>query len=163
MKRVTLARSAVAAMLILGPSLVLACGELRFNSGKGLPFQNYLAPRPAEVLILTNAAGADAVPAGLERAGHHVTVVPDVGAMRTALMTRHFDIVIAPYDASDAVTANVDNPNVDNPSGGLTKLLPVVARSARNSSALRERFEEFVVDGASLGQFLTVINRLLPR
>jgi hypothetical protein len=157
MKR-PLAQSVLTAILILGPSLALACGELRFNAGKGLAFQSYLTPRPADVLILSSATGADTFPAGLERAGHRVTVVPDVAAMQAALADMRFDVVIASYDSSDAVTASVANG-----SGSLTKLLPVVARSARNSSAVRDRFEQFVVDGASLGQYLTVINRLLPR
>ena len=78
--------------------------------------------------------------------------------MEAALSSRRFDVVIAAYESADVVASTVARRP-----GSLTKLLPVVARSARKSDAVRERFDEFVVDGASLGQFLTVINRLLPR
>jgi hypothetical protein len=156
MKRAQLAQSVFAAILIFGPSVALACGELRFNAGKGLPFQTYLAPRPADVLILSSAAGLDDYSAGLEKAGHHVTVVADVGAMQAALMANHFDVVIASYESVDAVATSVASGT-----GSLTQLLPVVARSARNSAAVRERFEQFVLDGASVGQYLMTINRLL--
>jgi hypothetical protein len=156
MKRVKLVRSVVAAALVLGPSVALACGELRFSAGKGLPFQTYLAPRPADVLILSSAMATEDYSRGLEKAGHRVTVVPDVNAMQAALMDGHFDVVIAAYDSADAVSNSVANQ-----AGGLTQLLPIVARSARNSVAVRERFEQFVVDGASVGQYLMTINRLL--
>jgi hypothetical protein len=158
MNRVQLVRSAFATILMLGPGLALACGELKFNAGKGLPFQTYLAPRPAEVLILTSVEGADAVLTGLEKAGHRVTVVPDVTAMQAVLASQSFDIVIASYESADAVTASVASQ-----AGSLTQLLPIVARAARNSADVRGRFQQFVVDGASLGQYLTTINRLLPR
>jgi hypothetical protein len=41
------------------------------------------------------------------------------------------------------------------------RLLPVVARSLRNQPELRSRFELFLLDGASLGQYLKVINQAL--
>jgi hypothetical protein len=157
MKRPALVRSVFAAAIVFGPSLALACGELRFNAGKGLQFQNYLAPRPAEVLILSSDDSA-AFPAGLERAGHRVTVVPDQNALQAALTRQRFDIVIASYESADAVTASVESR-----AGPLTQLLPIVTRSARNSADVRGRFAQFVVEGASLGQYLTTINRLLPR
>ena len=160
MKIVKLVKPVVAAVLVLGPAAAFACGELKFNAGKGLPFQTYLTPRPANVLILSsgNEAEQGALYGGLEKAGHKITVVPDVNALNGALEQQRYDIVIAALESADAVSATVAS-NADS----LTRLLPVVARSVRNSPQVRERFEQFVLDGASLGQYLTTINRLLPR
>ena len=153
-----LAKSVLAAALVIGPGAAFACGELKFNAGRGLPFQSYLTPRPANVLILTSTSEGDSgnVSAGLEKAGHRVTVVADVAAMRDALQAQRFDVVITALDSADTVTSNVAR------SAGEARVLPVVSRAARNSAAVRERFEQFVLDGASLGQYLSTINKLLP-
>jgi hypothetical protein len=76
------------ALLVLATATpVWACGEGRFNTGGGLSNQGYLAPRPATVLILDEAADAkdEALYAGLQRAGHKVTVVHDSAALDAAL------------------------------------------------------------------------------
>jgi hypothetical protein len=147
-----------AALVMVAPSVAFACGELKFNVGRGLPFQGYLTPRPADVLILSSTSEAEVgdVSAGLKKAGHRVTVVADVAAMQDALQAQRYDVVIAALDSADTVTSNIAR------SAGAARVLPVVSRAARNSAALRERFEQFVLDGASLGQYLTTINKLLP-
>lgn len=151
------ANSVLAAALVMVPAAAFACGELKFNVGRGLPFQSYLTPRPANVLILTSTSESEGnVSAGLEKAGHRVTVVADIAAMREALQGQRFDVVITALDSVDTVTSNIAR------SADSARVLPVVSRAARNSAAVRERFEQFVLDGASLGQYLTTINKLLP-
>lgn len=62
-------------------------------------------------------------------------------------------MVISAFDVVDAIPTQV--------AAGETppSILPVVARSARNSPQLRDRFDLFVLDGASLGQYLRAINK----
>ena len=146
---------AVALALCLAPSSpASACSEGLFNTGKGLAYQGYLAPRPARVLIFapTPAAESANLLAGLQKAGHRVDTVADAAALAAALAAEHYDVVITGLDNVGAV-AGTD--------AGAPRVLPVVARAQRGSAQVRERFSVFVVDGASLGQYLRSINRLL--
>lgn len=154
----------IAVALAVAPTRLSACGEGMINAGKGLPYQAYLAPRPATVLIYASpdptATDADrsALYAGLQKAGHKLTVVGDAAALAAALRDRHYDVVITAFDAVDTVaTATADAGG----SAAHTTLLPVVARQDRNLPQLHSRFDAFVVDGAGLGQYLKMISKSL--
>lgn len=154
-----------ATLLLIGAALgaspvAHACGEGIFHMGDGLAYQGYLAPRPAIVLVYQDRAGMPpaervAVYRGLVQAGHRVTVATGPEALARALQERRYDVVIADLDAERAVVA------ATSAAGAETKLLPVVARSERNAPAVRERQAGFVLDGASLGQYLRHINHLM--
>jgi hypothetical protein len=150
MIRTPLILALLAAALAAAPS-AHACGEGKFNAGGGLSYQGYLAPRPATVLILDEAADAkeQQLYAGLERAGHHVTVVRDDAALVAALAAGGVDVVIGGLDAIAALP------------GSPAHLLPVVARDQRDSARVRGRFAAVLVDGASLGQYLKGIHRVV--
>lgn len=155
MNNTAFVRFLVPALLTLVPVAAQACGELRFNAGRGLPFQSYIAPRPADVLVVLGDAIQDGYLEALEEAGHRLTIVSNADAVATELGKRRYDIVIAGYDALDAVTPQVDSAP-DSP-----RLLPVVARALRKDPLLLSRFSEILLDGASLGQYLTVINKVV--
>ena len=165
MSKHTLGCIALTFALAFPSTQALACGEAAFNAGKGLPYQGYLAPRPATVLVYANpdptASDADrnALYAGLAKAGHKLTMVKDPTALANALRERHYDIVITAFNAVDTVqAATADAGNA----AAKTALLPVVARSDRDSPQLRGHLDAFVVDGASIGQYLKVISKALP-
>lgn len=147
---------AVAFVIAGVPALSSACSEGMFSSGKGLAFQSYLAPRPAQVLIYSTspATERDSLHAGLQKAGHTLTVVHDADALAAALEGRRYDIVITTIDDAEQVASSVET------GAGAPTLLPVVARGTRDAASLRERFGAFVFDGSSLGQYLSVINRV---
>lgn len=155
---------AFASLLLLAVSPVRACGEAAFNAAKGLPYQGYLAERPATVLIYSqpgasgNETDRQALYAGLTRAGHKLTVVGDGDGLANALREHHYDVVIAPSDAVDAVTAATADAGG---SANSPRLLPVFAPHDRNSTQLRERFGAFLLDGASLRQYLKMIGKAL--
>lgn len=159
MKVLTLTAALIVSGLLVAPAPARACGEGQFNVGQGLRYQGYLAPHPATVLVYADpASGADsadrqAVYHGLEQAGHRVTVVTDSDALSRALASKHYDVVIANFNDVAAVESSVGN----TPEKPL--MLPVVARSERNSPALSSKFALFLIDGASLGQYLKVINQ----
>ena len=134
----------------------LACGEGQFNMGQGLRYQGYLAPHPATVLVYDDGASArPGLYAGLKKAGHKVTVVGTADAMSQALQAGHYDVVIADFDDAAALQSRT--------SGTSAKpgLLPVVPRNRRNAPEVSSRFKLFLLDGASLGQYLKGINQLL--
>lgn len=140
------------------PAACMACGEGSFNTGHGLSYQGYLAPRPAAVLVYTGADGTmshadrDALYAGLRKAGHKITTIDNPADLAKALQSQHYDVVITSMDtvvAVDAASAGNVSP---------VHVLPVVARDASNVAALRSRYHDVVFDGASLGQYLKSIN-----
>ena len=157
MNRNALMPLALAALLGCLPGITQACSEGMFNTGKGLAFQGYLAPRPAQVLVYATAPdqGNDMLYSGLEKAGHTVTVVHDEAALATALGQQRYDVVITTLDGAEQVTASAGEGDT------APRLLPVVARSARNEPSVRDRFDVFLIDGASLGQYLGGINKVL--
>jgi CheY-like chemotaxis protein len=160
MKMQILARTfLIGAMLASGAAL--ACGEGQFNMGQGLRYQGYLAPRPATVLIYSTVgeslAHRDALVKGLRESGHTVTTVADSGEMSAALHAQHYDVLIADYEDIDAAASGAQAIGADAPA-----VLPVVDRSMRKDPGLKARFANFVLDGASLGQYLKSIDSALP-
>jgi CheY-like chemotaxis protein len=151
---ITMIALASAALAALTVPPARACGEGQFNMGQGLGYQAYLAPIPAAVLVL--APDADQVARrqlyqGLERAGHRVTLVGDEAALRQALAGGHYDVVIAGFDRVEALDGQA---SALHPSG----LIPVVSRAARRDPRLRADFAAFLLENASLGQYLRAIN-----
>ena len=156
MNRRILTTTTLAFSLALMSPLANACGEGQFNMGQGLRYQAYLAPHPATVLVYDDDAGSHkALYTGLQKAGHKVTVVGTAGAMSQALQAGGYDVVIADFDDAAALQSLAG--------GRSTKpsVLPVVARNRRNAPEVSSRFKLFLVEGASLGQYLKGINQLL--
>jgi hypothetical protein len=148
--------TALAFSLVLVSPLANACGEGQFNMGQGLRYQGYLAPNPATVLVYDDGAtDRKALYVGLQKAGHKVTVVGSADAMTQALRAGHYDVVIADFD--DAAALQSRAAGTSNKPG----VLPVVARNRRNAPEVSSQFKLFLVDGASLGQYLKSINQLL--
>ncbi len=153
-----------ASVLILGallaPVAALACGEGQFNMGQGLRYQAYLAPRPASVLVYSgqgqSLASQQALVKGLRASGHTVTTVSDANAMASALRSQRFDVLIADYADIDVAASSAQAASTP------PALLPVVDRKVRNAPDFKQRFANYVLDGASLGQYLKSINSVLP-
>ena len=146
-------------LLLAAPGPAQACGEGLFNMGQGLRYQGYLAPRPAALLVydMQRAPAADriAVYRGLVRAGHRLTIAHSPDELALALRQQRYDVVIAGYDNVDMVAARTSG------AASTARMLPVVARSQRNTPTVRSRFALFLLDGASLGQHLKSIDQLL--
>ena len=147
--------SAIALALALAAPRADACGEGQFNMGAGLRYQGYLAPHPATVLIYDDGrTDHSSLYAGLQKAGHHVTVVGDIRDLSAALGAKRYDVLITKLDDIDAVAHGRAE------TASIPRLLPVAQRTARDASLL-QRFPAFVFDGAGLGQYLKAINQLL--
>ena len=156
MNRCILPVAMLAFTLTLAPAPANACGEGSFNMGQGLHYQGYLAPRPATVLVYDDGAtDRRELYAGLQKAGHKVTVVGNTDALSQALRQRRFDVVIADLGDTALVESRAANMSAT------PRLLPVVARNQRNTPEVRSRFNLCVLDGASLGQYLKAINQLV--
>jgi len=140
------------------PDAALACGESMFNTGKGLEFQAYLAPRPATVVIYgtpdptASPAQRDELLAGLQSAGHRVVVVDNVDAYAAAVRAQKVDLVIADAVAIDTLAGAQGDASAP-------RLLPVLPKGARADTSKGGRFELFVRGGARLGQYLRAIDK----
>ena len=154
----------LASMLLIGallaPAGAMACGEGQFNMGQGLRYQAYLAPRPATVLVYSgrgeSVASREALIKGLRASGHTVTAVTDANAMADALRSQHFDVLIADYADIDVAASSAQAASAP------PALLPVIDRQVRNAPDFKQRFVNYVLNGASLGQYLKSINSVLP-
>lgn len=156
-RTLTITLSMAAALAAASP--VFACGEGIFHMGDGLRYQGYLAPRPATVLVFdderTPRAEKIAFYRGLVQAGHRLSIAHSADELAQAMRQRRYDVVIADFSQVGMVGAAATSASTT------PKLLPVVPRNQRDAPGLRSRFEVFALDGASLGQYLRLINRLM--
>jgi len=146
-------RSLVFGALLALPLPTLACHEVVIGLGKGLSSQAYIAPNPAEVLILWTDASHDREYTGMELAGHQLTLVGSLDELDEMVQSGQYDIVIAPLDLADAVSERL--------AASSTRIVPVVPRDQRRSREVRERFDQYLVDDAGVARFLSVINRAM--
>jgi hypothetical protein len=144
----------LAIALALGASAVFACGESMFHSDQGMRYHGFTARRPADILVYRpEAAGGDAttqIYAGLQRAGHHVTVVAQEPAAIDALTSRHFDLIIASPSDIDALKAHL------NSSARAPAQLAVIDDSDKSDEA---RFPQYVHQSDGVDKYLKSIDR----
>ena len=110
--KTALAFAALALALTQTP-FASACGESSFRSATGMRYHAFITREPANVLIYrpSSSNGDDSarrLAAGLQRAGHHITIVADETTMATALIEHHFDVVIASARDMDAISSRLD-------------------------------------------------------
>ena len=158
MKPRVLLLGALLSVASLAPQPGFACGEGIYTMGEGARHRGYLAPRQATVLIYNDQGtvpeATKAVYRGLVHAGHKVEVARNAGQLSTALRDRRYDVVIADYDQIDVVDLQVDLVSK-------TSLLPIVTNEQRGTDSWKERFRFSLTQGASLGQYLKLIDKLV--
>lgn len=138
-------------VLCLAPSPGQACGESLLRVGQGLRYQVYQAKVPATVLVYAGATRPEVL-AGLQRAGHHVTVARDAQALDQALLARRYDLVMVDSADADMVAAQLQRLAVH------PDLVPV---AARRETAKRSSHAEAIAATASIGQYLRRINLIM--
>ena len=158
MNKVLSTRRIVAGVLALASVDALACGDVLFRVGHGTRYGSYAAPRPAAVLIYARAEGAatgneNALRKGLEKAGHKVTLKSAGESLVQEAGARPYDVVIADLAAIRPLAESVE--------GATPKptFVPVVGSNA--DSDLRDRYQWWVREGASLGRFLQAIDKVM--
>jgi hypothetical protein len=144
----------LAIVLISGASAVFACGESMFHSDQGMRYHGSTARRPADILFFRpeGAIGDSTtqIYAGLQRAGHHLTVVAQEPAAIDALTSRHFDLIIASPSDIDALKAHL------NSSTHAPALLAVIDDGDKSEEA---RFPQYVRQSDGVDKYLKSIER----
>lgn len=146
----------LAVVLMSGASAVFACGESMFHSDQGMRYHSSTARRPADILLFRpeGAGGGSTtqIYAGLQRAGHHVTVVAQEPAAIDALTSRHFDLIIASPSDIDALKAHL-NSSTPGPAQ-----LAVIEDSDKSDES---RFPQYVHQSDGVDKYLKSIDRSL--
>ena len=160
MNKSVLTSTAIAGVLSLASVDALACGDTLFLIGEGMRYNAYAAPRPAVVLLYAGAGGAtpgdeSRLRKGLEKAGHKVTVASAGESFVQASGARTYDVVIADLAAIDAITESIGRATAK------PNIVPVVGRGVSTESELRDRYGWCLRQGASLGQYLKAINKVM--
>jgi hypothetical protein len=144
----------LAIALISGASAVFACGESMFHSDQGMRYHGFTTHRPADILFYRpeGAIGDSSkqIYAGLERAGHRLTVVGQEPAAIDALTSRHFDLIIASPSEMDALTAHLDS------STRAPALLAIIGDADKSNEA---RFPQYVRQSDGVDKYLKSIER----
>jgi hypothetical protein len=144
----------LAIALLSGATAVFACGESMFHSDQGMRYHGSTARRPADILLFRpEGAGGDSttqIYAGLQRAGHHVTVVAQEPAAIDALTSRHFDLIIASPTDIDALKAHL-NSSTHEPAQ-----LAVIDDANKSDEA---RFPQYVHQSDGVDKYLKSIDR----
>jgi hypothetical protein len=99
--------------LSLAAANAMACGESSFHSGSGMRYHAFVSRHPADILfyrpgILDEQSPENELYAGLQRAGHRLTVVTDGSSLTQALGAKHYDVIIASEHDIQAITAQLD-------------------------------------------------------
>jgi hypothetical protein len=140
--------------LISGASAVFACGESMFHSDQGVRYHGATARRPADILVYRpEAAIGDSttqIYAGLQRAGHRVTVIAQEPAAIDALASRHFDVIIASPSDIDVLKAHW------NSSARAPALVAVIDDTDKSDEA---RFPQYVRQSDGVDKYLKSIDR----
>lgn len=147
----------VLSVSLLAPQAGFACGEGIYTMGEGARQRGYLAPHPATVLVYddrgTVPESTRAVYRGLVRAGHKLEVARDQEQLAAALRAHRYDVVIADYDQIGIIGKQADPATK-------ARLLPILTDAQRGAMDWRQRFRYSLTQGASLGQYLKLIDRL---
>lgn len=144
-----------AAIALINVTCVWACGESLFHSGQGMRYHAFITRQPADILIYRPGAAnvsdsSQQLVAGLQKAGHRITVVSDETTMASTLMDHHFDVVIASAKDMDAITQRLDK------SAREPALLAVVGNDGATPG---DRFAHTVRENDGLHQYLKSIEQ----
>jgi len=123
-----------------------ACGEVMLRSLGTMRYHAFVTRNPADILLYVGDASSNKRPpatsarlhAGLERAGHRVSVAQGPGALQQALGSRHYDVIVAFSDDMVSVEGQVAKTERE------PALIPVLD-SAENERQMRERFPHLVI------------------
>jgi hypothetical protein len=142
-------------VMSMNVSSALACGESLFHNGQGMRYHAFITRQPADILFYrpSSSGSTDSSKqlfAGLEKAGHHVTILIEESGVMNALMTHHYDVVIASAHDMDAISAHLDKSKSE------PALLAVVGS---DQDSQRERFTHSVRASDGVNQYLKSIEQ----
>ena len=117
MRRLVISLCLTAAAVLLATQVADACGDKFLLVGRGIKFQRgYAAVHRASILLYAgpSASGRQSViqdakfQAALTSAGHQITVVQNADAVKSALKTGTYDVVLAEITQAAALGTETD-------------------------------------------------------
>lgn len=130
---------------------VWACGDSLYRVGKGVSYRVYTAPLPGNVLVYSNATGAQDLANALAESGHTVELVDSELDLSLAMGTGDYDVVIASYDDHTTIESNV---------GTQTTYLPVVLSDSEAKEMAEQSYDQVMVaDKDEIKHYLKAIHK----
>ncbi|MEO8803437.1 MAG: hypothetical protein ABI304_03795 [Rudaea sp.] len=159
MKAMTVSTAFLAATLALITFDAGACGESMFHSGQAMRYHAFISRQPANILVYrpdTTDSSVDQkrIFAGLEKAGHKVTVVRTNQALARALADRQYDVIIAGARDMSAISALLGKEQHE-------PALLAVLTSGPADESLRQRYPDNLRDSDGLNQYLKTIEHTM--
>jgi hypothetical protein len=146
----------LAIALIPSVPAVFACAESMLHPDQGMRYHGFTTRHPADILFYQgDPAIADSgkqIFTGLQRAGHHLTVVDREPAAIDALASRHIDLIIASPSQIDALAAHLDSSR---------RAPAVLAVIDKGDKADETRFPQHVLQSDGLTEYLKSIERTM--
>lgn len=133
---------------------VWACGDSLYRVGKGVSYRVYTAPLPGNVLVYSNAEGAQDLANALTESGHNVELVDSELDLSLEMNTGNYDVIIASYDDHTAVEASVET------SAMQPAYLPVVLSGSEAEKMAGQSYDQVMVaDKDEIKHYLKAIHK----
>jgi len=153
MRRTLTIVAVAAALLAISIPRTEACGDKVLRIGRGVRFQRTSHPVAVLVYIPSNSERATQLQSMLEKVGHTSYKAPDVDSLRTALMSRRYDVVFT--DLAEA--ARLEQQIETLPSKPV--VVPVVSKETKAEiSAAKKQYKCLVTHPHSGDYYLDAID-----
>jgi hypothetical protein len=152
MKRFSTILLTLIAVLLAGN--LWACGDSLYRVGKGISYRVYTAPLPGNVLVYSNAEGAEDLARALAESGHNVELVDSELDLSLEMGKGNYDVVIASYDDHNAIESTVGA------SAAQTTYLPVVLSGSEEERMAEQSYDQVMVaDKDEIKHYLKAIHK----
>lgn len=143
-------------VLVSLPIGAAACSDTLYRVGRDVSYRTYTAPLPGNVLVYGHSDGARVLAEALAQSGHGVRFVDNQIELTSALASRHYDVVIAPYSEHDVIEASSSASGSDK-----TTYLPVALNRNEAEVASQSYAKVLVADQHEIKHYLKAIHRAL--
>lgn len=144
----------LAALLL--PLDLIACSDTLYRVGKDASYRVYTAPLPGSVLVYGHSEGARQLAEALAQSGHGVRFVDNQIELTSALSTKNYDVVIAPYHDHSAIEASAANSG-----NNKTTYLPVALNREQAKVASQSYARVLVANQHEIKHYLKAIHKTL--
>lgn len=152
MKRFSTILLTLIAVLLAGN--LWACGDSLYRVGKGISYRVYTAPLPGNVLVYSDAEGAEDLARALAESGHNVELVDSELDLSLEMGKGNYDVVIASYDDHNAIESTVGA------SAAQTTYLPVVLSGSEEERMAEQSYDQVMVaDKDEIKHYLKAIHK----
>ena len=139
MRRTFFVAAFVSALLVTNIPIIRACGDKVLRIGRGVRFQRTSHPAAILIYIPSNSDRATQLQSMLEKAGHTSYKAQDVAALRTALMSRRYDVVFTDLAEAAGLEKQIETLS------SKPVVVPVVSKETKAEISMAKKQYSFLV------------------